>query len=123
MMKLLGKIICIDFDGTIVDYYGEGETVPMPRAFEVIKRIKDAGATIVLWTCREDERNRKYLTDAVNFCKANGVEFDHVNETPVEIDFRPDYVKRRKPYCAFFIDDRNIGGFIGWDKVEELLFS
>ncbi len=117
-MKLKNKIICIDFDGTI---YEDGEA--LPGAFEVITKIKEAGAIIVLWTCREDEKKTKYLTEAVQFCKKHGVEFDYVNELPIELDFRPDYVNRRKPYCSLFIDDRNIGGFIGWEKVNELLFN
>lgn len=119
-------LIAIDFDGTIVKHAFPRIGEPMPRAFEVIKRLKEAGHKLILWTCREDEGfniNRQYLSDAVKFCKENGVEFDAVNETIQGEEFRDPKYDQRKPYCHLFIDDRNLGGFPGWDVVEMMILD
>lgn len=122
MPDLTGKLILVDFDGTISRHsYPEiGEA--MEGAFEVLKKLKAAGAWLVLWTCREDTPHRKYLTEAFEFCKANGVEFQSVNEGPIELDFRESGL-RRKPHAWAVIDDRNLGGFPGWAEVEALLLG
>lgn len=120
------QIAVIDFDGTIVkhDWPRIGET--LDGAFEVMKELKAAGWVLILWTCREDDGhniNRQFLKDAVDFCKENGVEFDGINETPMEFEFRPEETLRRKVYGHFYIDDRNLGGFPGWDFVRAVLIE
>lgn len=117
-------VVIIDFDGTIVEHCFPRIGEPLPNAFEVMRDLKAAGYKLILWTCREDygyKIDKQYLTAAVNFCLENGVEFDAVNETIMEEDFRPEDCIKRKPYGHHYIDDRNIGGFPGWDKVRELL--
>lgn len=113
-------IICCDFDGTIVEHEYPDIGKPLPLAFEVLKELKALGVHLILWTCREDQRRRNYLTEAVEFCRANGVEFDAVNETIVEKDFR-DGPLRRKPYAHYYIDDAVPGGFIGWEAIRRYL--
>jgi hypothetical protein len=111
------KIICIDFDGTIVEHAFPKVGKPMPQAVEVIKELKKAGYVLVLWTCREG----KYLDDAIKFCKNNKLEFDAYNETPMNCEFRPE--GGRKAYGTYYIDDRNLGGFPGWNAVKEMLLD
>jgi len=120
-MKLKNRIVLVDFDGTIVDHDFPEIGEAMPQAFEVMKKLQEVGALLVLWTCREDEK-RKYLTEAVEFCRKNGIEFHSVNEVPIENDFREGDL-RRKPHASVVIDDRNLGGFPGWDEVEKLLLK
>lgn len=120
------RICVIDFDGTIVqhDFPRIGET--MPEAFEVMKELKEAGWVLILWTCRENDGHkidRQFLKDAVDFCKENGIEFDGVNETPMEFEFRGEETLRRKAYGNVYIDDRNLGGFPGWHVVREVLLE
>jgi histidinol phosphatase-like enzyme len=115
--------IFVDFDGTIVehDYPAIGE--PLDGAFETLKDLKKAGYKLVLWTCREDDGykiDRQFLRDAVNFCKENGVEFDGINSTLPEDEFRRDKQGKRKPVYHHIIDDCQIGG-IDWQKVREEL--
>lgn len=117
------KIAVIDFDGTIVKHVFPEIGEPLPLAFEVMKQLKEAGWVLVLNTCREDEKRRAYLTEAVNFCRQNGIEFDGVNETPLEHEFRDERALRRKPYGHVYIDDRNLGGFPGWDVVRRALLE
>ncbi|MCB8963630.1 MAG: hydrolase [Bacteroidales bacterium] len=107
--------IAVDFDGTIVENAYPAIGKPMLFAFETLRELQNRGFILVLWTVRKD----KLLDDAVEYCNRNGVEFYAVNRNhPEEVldDETP-----RKLLVDIFIDDRNIGGFIGWDKVWELL--
>lgn len=115
--------LLVDFDGTIVEHEFPEIGKPLPRAFEVLKKLQQIGWKLILWTCRENLPGKpKYLQLAVDFCRTNGLEFDSVNETMKDYDFRCDYnIPLRKPYVTWQIDDTNVGGCIGWDKVEELL--
>ena len=120
----MAKVLLIDFDGTIVEHCFPRIGEPLPNAFETLIDLKKAGYKLILWTCREDygfNINKQYLTAAVNFCREMGVEFDAVNEALMEEDFRPEDCIKRKPYSHWSIDDRNLGGFPGWDWVRSLL--
>lgn len=115
-------IICVDFDGTLVEHRYPQIGDPLPGAFETLKDLKAAGHKLILWTCREDvgyNINKRYLTDAVEFCREMGVEFDAINETIEEEEFRPECCKRRKPYAHYYIDDAIPFGFPGWEKIRE----
>lgn len=119
----MAKSLLIDFDGTVVKHEFPRIGAPMHDAFRVMKRLKEAGYRLILWTCREDEDERhRYLTEAVDFCRKNGIEFDAVNEGHEADEFRPPG-KRRKPHVHAVIDDRNLGGFPGWDVVEQVLLE
>lgn len=116
----------IDFDGTIVkhDFPRIGE--PLPGAFDVMKELKENGWKLILWTCRENDGykiSRQFLKDAVEFCRENGVEFDAVNEACMDVEFRPEDGLKRKVYGNVYIDDRNLGGFPGWDVVRRILID
>ena len=115
------KCILVDFDGTIVQHQFPDIGLPQNRAFEVLKRLQEK-YYICLWTCRENKKDgRKYLDEAVEFCKQNGIVFDAINQGIEELDFRDYECPRRKPHVHAVIDDRNLGGFHGWDWVEQEL--
>ena len=119
----MSKALFVDFDGTIVEFAFPRIGKPMPDAFRVMKRLQENGYKLVLWTCREDEGykiDKQFLTQAVEFCRENGIEFDGVNEGLPEDEFRPEGVLRRK-HGKLVIDDRNFGGFPGWLAVEAAL--
>lgn len=110
-----GLIIAVDFDGTIVEdgYPGIGE--PRLFAFETLKRLQEDGHRLILWTYRHGKK----LDEAVDYCKANGIEFYAVNKSfPEEVSV--DNVSR-KIHADLFIDDRNIGGILGWGEVYQML--
>lgn len=115
------KLVSIDFDGTIVHHRFPDIGEPMDGAFEVMKKLQDAGYGLILNTCREDEKKRAYLTEAVEFCQINGIAFRSVNENHADDDFRES--GGRKVYANYYIDDRNLGGFPGWAWVEKLLLG
>ncbi|HPI45373.1 MAG TPA: hypothetical protein PLH91_09080, partial [Tenuifilaceae bacterium] len=88
---------------------------PMLFAFETLRELQKRGFVLIMWTVREG----KSLEEAVEFCRSNGVEFYAVNRNhPEEV---MDSETPRKLLVDIFIDDRNIGGFVGWSKVWELL--
>ena len=118
------RILVIDFDGTIVQHKFPAIGETMPEAFEVMKELQAADWALILWTCRENNSHdisKQFLKYAVDFCKENGIEFDGVNETPMEFEFRPEETLRRKVYGDVYVDDRNLGGFPGWAEVRKQL--
>ena len=110
-------IIAIDFDGTIVEDAYPNIGKPMIFAFETMKKLQSEGHRLVLWTYRTDKK----LQEAVDFCKQQGLEFYAINKSYPEEEF--DGKISRKINATFFVDDRNIGGFIGWTAVHKLLLN
>jgi molybdenum cofactor biosynthesis enzyme MoaA len=76
-------VIAVDFDGTLCEHkfpnIGEIKEIHQ-KVIEHIREAKQHGAEIILWTCREDLAERKYLTEAVEWCKENNIPIDYVNE-------------------------------------------
>lgn len=98
------KIIAVDFDGvlnlnSIYPKLGEPNT-------ELIKKLnkwQDYGNKIILWTSRDG----KYLNDAVDFCKKNGLYPDAINDNiPETVDYFGS--NSRKVYADYYIDDKAI---------------
>ncbi len=111
-MKL---IIAVDFDGTIVEHEYPRIGKQKTFAFQTLKELKKQGHTLILWTYRAG----KYLDEAVEYCRQNGVEFYAVNKSYQEEVY--DQSISRKINADIFIDDRNVGGFLGWSKIWEIL--
>lgn len=120
-MSPTGKLFSIDFDGTIVEHKYPEIGNPLPNAIETLLKLQEAGAILILNTCREDDNRRKYLTEAVEFCECHGIKFAGINETPLEHEFRSEKYPRRKVYAHVYLDDRNFGGF-SWDAVWSTFF-
>ena len=92
------------FDGTItkISHFPElGE--PNIALIRWLKREQEQGTKLILWTCRVGER----LEEAVQFCRAFGLEFDAINENLPEIveKFGSDC---RKVYATKYIDDCSV---------------
>jgi hypothetical protein len=116
-------LIAIDMDGTITKqaYPEIGE--PLTGAFQVMKELQAAGHRLVLWSCREDvgsSPEHHNLKRAIEFCRQNGIEFESVNEN-ILAGFAP--LKGRKIYADVYIDDKNLGGFPGWEAVREMILG
>ena len=108
-------IIAVDFDGTIVENAYPKIGKPLIFAFETLKKLQEDGHRLVLWTYRSGKR----LDEAVEFCKKNRITFYAVNKSFPEEKFTPEH--SRKIHADIFIDDRNIGGFIGWGEIYQKL--
>jgi|TARA_B110000908_G_scaffold18889_1_gene21232 hydroxymethylpyrimidine pyrophosphatase-like HAD family hydrolase len=117
MLPNKNLIIAIDFDGTIVEDAYPRIGNPMIFAFETMKKLQSEGHRLILWTYRTG----KQLQEAVDFCKQEGIEFYAINKSYPEEEF--DDKVSRKIHANLFVDDRNIGGFIGWTKVHKLVLN
>jgi hydroxymethylpyrimidine pyrophosphatase-like HAD family hydrolase len=107
--------IAVDFDGTIVEDRYPGIGKPHLFAFETLKALQQQQHQLILWTVREG----KALQEAKDFCKNHGIEFYAINKNFPEEEL--EIGQSRKLNVDHFIDDRSVGGFIGWSKVWELL--
>ena len=111
-------ILCVDFDGTIVQdafpNIGEPRQGRFHRTFlEDLIYLQKKGHKLILWTCREGE----HLEQAVAFCKECGLEFDAVNDDLEEV--KQKYADKleiwrasgraRKVFANYYIDDRAVG--------------
>jgi len=109
-------IIAVDFDGTVVEHrYPEiGKTILF--AFETLKALQEKNHRLIMWTYRSG----KELDEAVEFCKENGIEFYAINKNYPEEEYVEGEISR-KINADIYIDDKNIGGFLGWGKIWELI--
>jgi hydroxymethylpyrimidine pyrophosphatase-like HAD family hydrolase len=110
------KTIAVDFDGTIVEHAYPAIGREMLFAFATLKRLQEKGHKLILWSIREGQT----LQEAVDFCKANGVEFYAVNANFAGEVLEPG-ISARKVNADIFIDDRNVGGFRGWSEIYQML--
>ena len=108
-------IIAVDFDGTIVHDAYPRIGKPQMFAFETLKKLQDEGHRLILWTYRCGEK----LDEAVKFCEEHGIRFYAVNKSFPEEEYTSDI--SRKINADIFIDDRNVGGFLGWGEIYQLL--
>lgn len=99
--------IAVDFDGTIVDHRFPDIGAEVPGAIDWMKRWQEAGARLILWTMRSDDPGdgRFVLTEAVEFCRAKGVEFWGVNSNPEQIG----WTSSPKCYAVTYVDDAAFG--------------
>lgn len=115
MLKTL--TIAVDFDGTIVENKYPGIGKPVIFAIETLKKLQEEGHLLILWTYRSGRE----LEQAVEFCKNKGVVFYAVNKSYPEEIYEDSL--SRKIQADLFIDDRNIGGLIGWGEIYQQLSS
>ena len=109
--------IAVDFDGTIVEDAYPKVGKENLFAFETLKKLQEKGHRLILWTYR----NGRTLEEAVQFCKENGIIFYSVNSSFPEEIFQDKY--SRKINADVFIDDRNIGGMLGWGEIYQTLIK
>jgi len=111
------KILAIDFDGTIVHNAYPDIGKPIIFAFETLKKLQEEGYLLILWTYRSGRK----LEEAVAFCKSHGLEFYAVNKSYPEEELSEKI--SRKINADIFIDDRNIGGMMGWGEIHNQLLG
>lgn len=108
-------IIAVDFDGTIVEHKYPEIGKERVFAFETLKSLQKDGHQLILWTYRSGQE----LEDAVEYCRKNGLEFYAINSNYPEEKF--DANISRKILADIYIDDRNVGGFLGWGEIWHVL--
>ena len=143
-------IIAIDFDGTCVthEFPKVGKDI---NAVPVLKALVENGHQLVLFTMRSDivnptgEDNElhlesgNYLTDAVNWFKANEIPLYGIQTNPTQHT----WTTSPKAYAQLYIDDAALGcpllidiakegnesikhigrPYVNWDEVRKLLIK
>lgn len=103
-------IIAVDFDGTISRGKYPAIDGEQPYAGESLRKLYSQGHKIIIWTCRTGDR----LLEAINWLLEHQIPFSRIN------DHDPDNLTKyggeggKKIYAHVYIDDKNIGGFLGW---------
>lgn len=112
--------IAVDFDGTIVGHAYPAIGREIPGAIATLLRLQAQGHRLILWTVREGE----LLDRAVEYCRERGLEFyaanEHYTDEP-KTSGDPEQKSCRKLTADIYIDDRNIGGFPGWEAIYEMI--
>ena len=109
--------IAVDFDGTIVEDAYPKIGKEQLFAFQTLKKLQEKGHRLILWTYRYG----KSLEEAVAFCKEHGITFYAVNKSFPEEEFDQKY--SRKINADLFIDDRNVGGLVGWGEIYQTILG
>jgi hypothetical protein len=92
---------------------------------ELLKQLKSEGVLLILWTLREDnEMSGNILTQAVEWCKEQGLEFDAINDNVTkEYQMAMFGWTPRKVAADLYIDDRSAfmhnGNLIAFRKFGE----
>ncbi len=120
LFKRKKEIIKVDFDGTVVVEAWPHIGDPLPHAMEVLRELCEHGHYLILWTCREGEN----LQAAIDFCKSHGITFGAINENHPENPYKDlPGAPSRKPFAHRHLDDKNFGGFPGWQTVRSFYFG
>lgn len=102
----MNRVIAVDFDGTICRNKWPDIGEANDGLIAWLKYCREQGDKLILYTCREGD----LLRAAVMWCKAQGLEFDALN------DNLPERVEQygnncRKISADIYLDDRAIGVF------------
>lgn len=94
-------IIAVDFDGTLCVNAWPDIGPPRKGVIDYVKRQKEDGAKLILWTNRTEKR----LQEALDWCLEKGIIFDAVNANV------PESVKVfggdcRKIFANVYLDDK-----------------
>ena len=106
-MKDKKLVIAVDFDGTLGEFafpkIGE-QTEKQKELMSLLIYMKSQGHKLILWTNRGDNEEYPVLTEAIEWCKEKGLEFDAINQN------LPDQKKLSGPspkiMADFYIDDK-----------------
>ena len=113
-------VIAVDFDGTIVEHRYPEIGDERPFAIETLKKLAEHRHKLVLWTMREGQ----LLDDALEWCKARGLEFYAVNsDNSDRFNIAKDSNYSCKLNADVFIDDRNVGGLPDWGTIYQIIMS
>lgn len=102
-INLKDCIIAVDFDNTLAVTKYPKIIKPIDLTCKIIRKAKENGATIILWTCRENNE----LEAALNWCKENNIPIDYANENVPE-RISKYHNDSRKISADIYIDDKSI---------------
>jgi hypothetical protein len=86
-------IVAVDFDDTLYDFHGTGESYEMVR--QLVRDLHKIGCIITIWTGNKD------IDFVKDFLSQNNINWNYINE---DAPFAPQ--GSRKLYANVYIDDR-----------------
>lgn len=95
------RIFAVDFDGTLCENAWPEIGEPHTEMIESVKKLRQDGHEIILWTCREGND----LEKALSWCAERGLTFDAVNDN-LEETKKFFGGNSRKIVADFYIDDK-----------------
>ena len=107
--------IAVDFDGTIVEHAYPAIGKEKLFAFDTLRELQKQNHQLILWTSRVGRE----LDEAIDFCRARGIDFYAVNKNYPEEVYNESI--SRKIVADIYIDDRNICGLPGWGEIWQIL--
>ncbi len=128
----MGKIILLDFDGTVVPKTPSGYCEVDTGAAYVLRKLVDAGHLIVLWTCRNNSIDNPYnyisgtpreetcLQEAERWFRDHNIPLYGVNSVPGQ-ESLIGYSK--KLLGDILIDDTAIGIPLSWGNVDYVTYE
>lgn len=95
------KVFAVDFDGTLCKNAWPEIGEPHDEMIAAVKRLRQVGHKIILWTCREGDD----LIEALSWCAEQGLFFDAVNDN---LEENKEFFggNSRKIVADFYIDDK-----------------
>ena len=116
--KGVNMIIAVDFDGTVVEHKFPEIGDELPGAIYTLRALQKAGHYIIIWTCRNLTEPMPFY-NMIDWFRSKRFEPDNINSNYPLLTFQPS----PKIYADIYIDDRNFGGFPGWDKIRKDLLN
>jgi len=113
-------ILAVDYDGTLFEGSYPEKGAPKQDIIDKVKKFKEHGAELVLWTCRGGDA----LKEAVERCEGVGLIFDAINDNaPANLEWIEEERNNGQEFCErkifahFYVDDRasNLDTFLGID--------
>jgi len=115
-------IICVDFDGTVVDHEYPGIGALKPGVREALESFRHLGYKIIISSCRTCmwypevfniygdhlpvARDRRVVKEMVAFLDANQIPYDEIDDGT-----------KGKPVADFYIDDKAIRFEDNWPEI------
>ncbi len=101
MQNIQPRIICVDFDGTVVTHDFPEVGKPLAFAGSVLQDLAKHGHKLILWTMRSGE----YLDAAIKWFEERNIPLWGVNENPEQLSWS----QSPKAYAQIYIDDAALG--------------
>lgn len=102
-------VFAVDFDGTLCTNgfpeIGE-QSQQHKKLLDVLIQLQKQGHKLILWTNRGDNEKYKCLTEAIDWCKAQGLSFDAINKNLPEVEQKKISGYSPKIMADYYIDDK-----------------
>ena len=104
-------IIAVDFDGTLCEYAFPNigkQTDQQKELLNLLIKMRKLGHYLILWTNRGDNEKFKSLSEAIEWCKKQGLEFDQVNKNNPKKEKEKLSGYSPKILADYYIDDKSL---------------